>query len=267
MISTSVRAAVALWPPDDTEESVVGTTQHQLDIHNLRSGINEEAHRVAAGGPLPWQALSQTMVTGLPHPAGEGTFIALPDIFVYLRPIGRERGSVSLAEDGPPALVIEVASASTVGRDLDPRQGKAWIYARAGVAEYLVLDPTGGMLPERGRGWRLVDGAYQPWLPDARGRWHSAQIPMAFGVEDGLAAAYGARDRRKLREGEVDEALARRDQDLARRDEDLARRDEDLARQAREAAEALERREREMAEALARRDAEIAALRRSLEER
>ena len=31
------------WPPDDTEESVVGTDWHQMTIMNLRWGINEVA--------------------------------------------------------------------------------------------------------------------------------------------------------------------------------------------------------------------------------
>lgn len=33
----------APWPPDDTEESVVGTNLHQKTIINLRWGINEVA--------------------------------------------------------------------------------------------------------------------------------------------------------------------------------------------------------------------------------
>jgi hypothetical protein len=32
-----------IWPPDDTEESVLGTTLHQGTITNARLGLNEEA--------------------------------------------------------------------------------------------------------------------------------------------------------------------------------------------------------------------------------
>ena len=31
------------WPPDDTEESIVGTDLHQTTITNLRWGLNEVA--------------------------------------------------------------------------------------------------------------------------------------------------------------------------------------------------------------------------------
>ncbi len=34
---------VTLWPPDDTEERIVGVDWHQLDSISLRTGTNEEA--------------------------------------------------------------------------------------------------------------------------------------------------------------------------------------------------------------------------------
>jgi hypothetical protein len=53
--------AVDVWPPDDTEESVVGTDLHQMTIINLRWGLNEIAGALTSPGqPAPWQALSQT---------------------------------------------------------------------------------------------------------------------------------------------------------------------------------------------------------------
>jgi hypothetical protein len=41
------------WPPDDTEESVMGTDQHQMTILNLRLGTNEAAQRLARMGEPP----------------------------------------------------------------------------------------------------------------------------------------------------------------------------------------------------------------------
>ena len=35
------------WPPDDTEESILGTDLHQTTITNLRWGINEVARRLS----------------------------------------------------------------------------------------------------------------------------------------------------------------------------------------------------------------------------
>ena len=81
---------------------------------------------------------------------------------------------------------------------------------QAGVREYLVLDPSGRFVPELGRGWRRVEGVYQPWAMNERGQWVSEVIGVAIGVEDGLAAVYGGDGRRRLREGEVEAALESR---------------------------------------------------------
>jgi hypothetical protein len=48
------------WPPDDTEESILGTDLHQTTITNLRWGINEAARLNRQPGQLvPWKALCQ----------------------------------------------------------------------------------------------------------------------------------------------------------------------------------------------------------------
>jgi hypothetical protein len=206
MVSIPARGATALWPPDDTEESIVGVDRHQLDIISLRTGINEEAHRQAGGGPVPWQAISQIMYLGCARPDGS-PYTVYPAVFVFPRPMDRGRGSYSLAQDGPPVLIVEVASDSTYQVDLDLQRGKGWSYAHAGVAEYLVLDPTGVFVSGMGRGWRLADGVYIPWERDDAGRWRSGVLEVGLGVEDGLAAVYGANGRRQLREGEVAGAL------------------------------------------------------------
>lgn len=210
MVTSPPTTATALWPPDDTEESIVGVDRHQLDIFSLRGGINEEAYRlVAAGQPRPWQAICQIQLLGCQRPDGS-RYDVIPDVYVYRRPMDRDRGAYSLQADGPPVLVIEVASESTYRADLDLVLGKGWTYAHAGVREYLVLDPSGQWVPELGRGWRLVGGVYQPWERDGRGRWVSTTIGVALGIDDGLAAVYGGDDRRRLREGEVEAALEER---------------------------------------------------------
>jgi Uma2 family endonuclease len=140
----------------------------------------------------------------------------LPDIFVYPRPIDPARSSLVVAVDGPPVLIVEVLSESTHEADLDLVRGKGYSYARAGVPEYLTLDPTGQFVPEGIRAWRLVEGVYRPWAPDANGRWQSTQLPVAIGLEGTLATVYSHDGRRMLHEGEIEEVLARKDAELAR---------------------------------------------------
>jgi hypothetical protein len=212
-----------VWPPDDTEESVVGTDLHQMTIANLRVGINEVAHtQVARGQVVPWQALSQIMVRGFPRRDGP-RLAAYPDVAIYAHPVDQTRGSLALTVDGPPALIIEVLSEETYDGDLDLEEGKGYCYAHAGVREYLMLDPTGGYLPEQGRGWRLVEGVYRPWLPAERGRWYSETLALAIGLEGVLATVYTPEGRPMLREGEIEEELVRRDDEVNRLKAELDR--------------------------------------------
>ncbi len=199
---------MGVWPPDDTEESVVGTDLHQMTIMNLRWGINEIARlHTAPGAEVPWQALSQTIVLGFARADGS-RYKTLPDVFVYRHPIDQSRGSLTVGLDGAPALIIEVLSESTYDVDLGLEEGKAYSYAHAGVHEYLALDPTHAYVPEGGRAWRLEQGVYQPWEPDADGRWRSAQIDIAIGLEGAMATVYTREGGRQLHEGEVGAELA-----------------------------------------------------------
>jgi len=83
-VSTQVQVAAALWPPDDTEESILGVDRHQLDITSLRGGVNEDAYRLAhvGGGPPPWQAISQIMLLGCARPDAT-PYTAYPDVNVF----------------------------------------------------------------------------------------------------------------------------------------------------------------------------------------
>jgi hypothetical protein len=84
------------------------------------------------------------------------------------------------------------------------------------VHEYLALDPTGAFIPERGRAWRLTEGVFRPWEPDGEGRWQSAQIPVAIGLEGMLVTVYTRDGRRMLREGEIEAERIRQDAELER---------------------------------------------------
>ena len=197
------------WPPDVTEESIVGADLHETTITNLRRGINEVARlQRIPGQPVPWKALSQITLLGCVRYDGSA-YRTIPDVFVYPRPIDPNRGSVALAVDGPPVLIIEVLSESTYDVDLDLKRGKGNSYGRAGVREYLAIDPTRAFLAPGIRAWRLVEGVYHPWEPDADGRWQSEEIAVAIGLEGTLATVYTRAGERQLREGEVAEELVR----------------------------------------------------------
>jgi hypothetical protein len=227
----SPRAPFApLWPPDDTEESVLGTDLHQTTIGDLRLGINSAARvGLAPGQPVPWRATVQIALLGCLRPDGS-SYRTYPDVFVYPRPIEPTSGSLSVQIDGPPALIIEVLSEATYEVELDLARGKGYSYARAGVPEYLALDPTGSILPEGIRAWRLVDGLYRPWLPAADGRWHSETIGIAIGLDGTRAVVFTRAGRRMLGGDEVEPELARKDAEIARRDAEIARVEAENAR-------------------------------------
>ena len=243
------------WPPDDTEESVLGTNLHQGTITNLRLGLNEAAvSATPPSGPVPWQALSQTAISGMRRWDGS-PYTVLPDVFVYRQPIDERRATLVLAQDGPPLLIAELLSPKTARRDLDLERGKGASYALAGVVEYLILDPTEEQQGTQVQAWRLVDGAYVPWLPDGQGRWQSRVIDVALAFEGVRIAVYGGEGRRLLREGEIERELAARERRIA-----------ELAQRERVLEEQRIQREREHAEEIARKDAELTALRRRLEQ-
>ena len=210
MASTAVSQAqlYTAWPPDDTEESVAGSDRHQVTIINLRLGINELAHAaVQPGLPVPWHALSQTVLLGCRRRNGTD-YSTMPDVFVYKKPIDPDRGSVSLESDGPPALIVEVASPSTFAKDLDCEAGKAWSYEQAGIREYLVVDPTGRFVPTLVWARRLIEGRYRTWEPGADGLWWSEEIPIGIGVANGAVTVYDRAGGSMLREGELLTSIA-----------------------------------------------------------
>jgi Uma2 family endonuclease len=198
-----------VWPPDDTEESILGIDLHQGTITNLRWGINEAAQLYKAPDQVvPWRATTQLLFLGCKHPNGT-LYRTLPDLFVFLRPIDPLRGTFTLRVDGPPVLIIEVLSPSTYKADLDLERGKPYSYAQAGVREYMAIDPTAAYLPEGIRAWRLEDGVYRPWEAGADGRFQSTSIAVSIGLEGMISTVYTHDGQRMLHEGEVEMELAR----------------------------------------------------------
>ena len=218
------------WPPDDTEESVLGTDLHQTTIRNLAMGINM-AERVGRKQEEPslWRALTQLEYLGCKRPDGS-SYRTYPDIFVFRHNIDPLRGSFTLEIDGPPVLIIEVLSEWTYRADTNLERGKGYSYGHAGAPEYLVIDPTCAMLREGIRGWRLNGETYRPWEPGEDGRLYSEQIPVAFALEGALARVCLRDGRPMPREEEVVRALAEKDDALAREREQRSKDHEELER-------------------------------------
>ena len=82
-----------------------------------------------------------------------------PDVFVVFRVEDRMRGNYKVWEEGKgPDFVLEVASPGTWREDVGRKRS---VYARLGVREYFLYDPTGEHLTPRLQGHRLEDGVYE----------------------------------------------------------------------------------------------------------
>ena len=177
-----VTQVVALGPefdhlPDDTEETLVGATSHQGSINLLYDSLT-------LCGPdrgLPWLVGNQLMLL-IPRQVGRA-YRPSPDIMVHPTLGDVERTSLDVAIDGPPVLIIEVASPSTslsADLNLDSPSGKPGVYASIGVLEYLVFDPTSQLIEEQVRAWRMGPSGYESWLPETDGRWYSRSLGISF---------------------------------------------------------------------------------------
>lgn len=160
---------------DDTEETLVGSSFHQDAIATAYQCL--QWYRFSRD--LPWFIGNQLKLL-TPRASGRSAYSPSPDLLIHTTLGNDLRASLSVAREGPPALIIEVLSPSTgLGTDLDAA-GKLGAYAAMGVAEYLTFDPTGEIIPEQLRAWRLGPGdTYAPWEPTAAWRWQSA-LGIAF---------------------------------------------------------------------------------------
>ena len=170
------------WLPDDTEEAILGTSTHQTVIVGLDHFLTYVRHLFGLSC-----FIGNQLRLIIPRQGG-GTYQPSPDIIVHatLGPVAL--ASLSVAQHGPPALAIEIASPGTAREhDLNTLEpgAKPSAYAQAGIPEHLVYDATRMVLPERIRAWRPgPTREYAPWEAEADGRWHSA-LGISFAPEAG----------------------------------------------------------------------------------
>ena len=136
-----------------------------------------------------------------------------PDVLVAFGVGRHHRSSYIVWDEGkPPDWVLEVASPSTVEKDLDEKRA---IYEALQVPEYWLFDPRGGTLlggPPPLQGLRLRDGKYKPIEPRLEGNlWllRSEALRLDIRGEGKLLRFRDAESGEDLRHQE-EEAAARR---------------------------------------------------------
>jgi len=176
------------WLHDDTEEDMVGADWHQDAIRAIGLALKT----LDRERQWPWHVGDQlTLIGDVP---GRERWSPAPDISVHPTLGPAARRDLDVRVEGPPTLVVEVASPSTWAYDVSLERewrgrrqaGKAYGYLMLlGVTEYLVFDPRQEYLAGQARAWRRGgDGNVREWLPDAEGRYHSVGLDISF-VPDG----------------------------------------------------------------------------------
>ena len=152
-----------------------------------------------------------------------------PDTFVVFGVEDRVRMNYKVWEEGKgPDFVLEVASPSTWREDVGRKRS---VYARLGVREYFLFDPTGEHLTPQLQGFRLVDGAYER-LPAVESIDRTLTLPSeVLGLE--LRSKVGEEMRFHV-PATGEDLLSHGEAHAARRQEAVARREESEARRAAE---------------------------------
>jgi Uma2 family endonuclease len=207
--------------PNDTEETLVGSSLHQAAIVALYTSLQQCGPRRG----LPWFVGNQIKVV-IPRQGYTGLYMPSADILVHPTLGSGSRNSLYVAADGPPALIIEVASPSTaVENDLNLTSltGKPGAYAAIGVSEYLVFDPASEILTTQVWGRRTGLDGYVPWEPDSDGRWISTTLGIAFEPQGTLLRVYDQENNPVRFTEELADLVADQAQQLAELEEELRR--------------------------------------------
>jgi Uma2 family endonuclease len=166
-----------------------------------------------------------------------------------------QRGTFRIAEEGGrPILVIEIASPSTRGHDLERKPD---LYYRAGVQKYVIVDRgPDGEDPARLRGYERGPNGWIEQKPDAQGRLNLAPVGLLLGLENDRPWLYDAatgqriEDRIEFRNARIEAEAKARDAEAKARDAEAKARDAEVKARDAEAqmrdAEAKARQEAQM---------------------
>lgn len=139
-----------------------------------------------------------------------------PDNFVVKDCEPGQRRTFKIWEEGrTPSSIFEITSLSTRRED---ERTKPAIYARIGVKELFLFDPTGEYLDPPLQGFRFVNGQKLPMVPDATGALESLELGLRLRVEDGELVMYDAATGERLLtdEEEADSRAASAEEEVRR---------------------------------------------------
>jgi len=136
---------------------------------------------------------------------GDPSRFVVPDDFVVQDCDPGRRRTFKIWEEGKaPQVVFEVTSRSSRREDA---VFKPEIYARLGVQEYFLYDPTADYLDPPLQGFRLEAGGYTRMEMDATGLLLCQRLDLALRLQDGQLMMYdGASGRLLCTEAEAAEA-------------------------------------------------------------
>lgn len=160
---------------------------------------------------------------------GDPTKFLVPDDFVVLDcdPARRNTFKTWQEDNKVPHVVFEVTSRSTRREDevFKPR-----LYARLGVPEYFLYDPTSDYLSPPLQGFRIEQGSYTRIAPDDTGAMTCEQLGITLRLERSNLVMYDAHSGQVLRT-EAEAAEAR----VAELEAEVRRLQAELRRQGRDA--------------------------------
>lgn len=191
--------------PQEGDQMTQGNP-HQRIVRALADVLQRWLEKIPGVGVFS-DVLIRWGISGLPDQA--------PDVWVVrgLEDPTAIRGRLDCLELGvKPELTIEVISTTHKEYREKDKHDKVRIYERAGVAEYLIVDPAGygQSEPYLLTGYRLDDaGRYQGIAPDDRGALESeaAGLRLVPDAERGVVLEVAATGERLLYADEVEEAL------------------------------------------------------------
>ncbi|MBL8892084.1 MAG: Uma2 family endonuclease [Planctomycetaceae bacterium] len=127
---------------------------------------------------------------------GNAQKFVVPDAFVAKGIAQSRRRVYRLWVEGVvPQVVIETTSKSTRIKDTTD---KPQIFAKLGVCEYFLHDPTGEYLEPSLQGYRLHHGEYVAIEPDSQGGLFSKELGLVLRITEGELNFFDAKSSRRL---------------------------------------------------------------------